>query len=155
MSYAYSSLISKDKNVVVLMDRTYWGGYRKKLLWRKFINRFRLFRGHWVIRGTLLQNLWCCLQRPKRFYQISQSRQGVILSVSLGKTICSYLTQKPKTEAGKELRKIALLLCHTDKESFDGMLDEWNSIGSKSATTTVKPKEIDIPIAKCALHISH
>lgn len=26
MSYAYSSLISKDKNMVVLMDSTYWGG---------------------------------------------------------------------------------------------------------------------------------
>lgn len=42
------------------------------------------------------------------------------------KTVCSYLTQKPKIEAGKELRKIALLLCHTDKESFEGMLNEWH-----------------------------
>lgn len=42
-------IISKDKDVVVLMDTTYWGRdfgvvllydcYRKKLLWRKFIHR--------------------------------------------------------------------------------------------------------------------
>ena len=36
-----------------------------------------------------------------------------------------YLTKYPKTEAGKTLRKITLLLTKTDKESFYYWLEEW------------------------------
>jgi len=38
-----------------------------------------------------------------------------------------YLTKKPKMQASKELWEITLLLKRTDKESFVGMLNEWNS----------------------------
>lgn len=41
------------------------------------------------------------------------------------KTIDEYLTKNPQTEAGRELRKISLLLCHTEKEPFEGALDDW------------------------------
>lgn len=37
-----------------------------------------------------------------------------------------YLTQHPKTEAGKELRIISLLLTKTDKESFVYWLEVWH-----------------------------
>ncbi|MEG0806713.1 MAG: hypothetical protein RR410_00005, partial [Alistipes sp.] len=43
------------------------------------------------------------------------------------KTVKKYLTSKPKTPAGIELKAIALMLCHTDKESFEGTLEEWYS----------------------------
>lgn len=36
-----------------------------------------------------------------------------------------YLTKKPKMEASKELWELALLLVHTDKESFEGGLQAW------------------------------
>lgn len=134
-------LISKDKDVVVLMDTTYWGRdfgvvmlydcYRKKLLWRKFINRKEvvadylegidwLEKYHFKIYGIVCDGLRGLAKSLMRYkVQYCQFHQV--------KTICSYLTQKPKTEAGKELRKIALLLCHTDKESFEGILNEWYS----------------------------
>ena len=134
-------IISKDKEVVVLMDTTYWGRdfgvvmlydcYRKKLLWRKFINRKE------VIADYLEGIAWLEKYHFKIYGIVCDGLKG--LAKSLGrykvqycqfhqvKTVCSYLTQKPKTEAGKELRKIALLLCHTDKESFEGMLNEWYS----------------------------
>lgn len=134
-------LISKDKDVVVLMDTTYWGRdfgvvmlydcYRKKLLWRKFINRKEvvadylegiewLEKYHFEIYGIVCDGLRGLAKSLMRYkVQYCQFHQV--------KTICSYLTQKPKTEAGKELRKIALLLCHTDKESFEGILNEWYS----------------------------
>ena len=36
-----------------------------------------------------------------------------------------YLTKKPKMQASKELWEHALLLSKTDKESFEGGLDDW------------------------------
>ncbi len=36
-----------------------------------------------------------------------------------------YLTKKPKMQASKELWKHTLLLTHTDKESFEGGLNDW------------------------------
>ncbi|MEG1612465.1 MAG: hypothetical protein RR318_07600, partial [Alistipes sp.] len=42
------------------------------------------------------------------------------------KTVKRYLTSTPKTPAGIELKAIALMLCHTDKESFVGVLDQWH-----------------------------
>ena len=134
-------IISKDKEVVVLMDTTYWGRdfgvvmlydcYRKKLLWRKFIHRKE------VVADYLEGIAWLEKYHFKIYGIVCDGLKG--LAKSLGrykvqycqfhqvKTVCSYLTQKPKTEAGKELRKIALLLCHTDKESFEGRLNEWYS----------------------------
>jgi hypothetical protein len=38
-----------------------------------------------------------------------------------------YLTKKPKMKASKELWELALLLVHTDKESFTGGLQDWFS----------------------------
>jgi len=41
------------------------------------------------------------------------------------KTIRNYLTKKPKMQASKELWALALLLVHTDRESFEGGLSDW------------------------------
>ena len=38
-----------------------------------------------------------------------------------------YLTKKPKVQANKELWEHALLLAHTDKESFEGGLKAWHN----------------------------
>lgn len=40
-------------------------------------------------------------------------------------TITHYLSKKPKLEAGKELRSIALTLAETDRKSFTDRLNEW------------------------------
>jgi hypothetical protein len=42
------------------------------------------------------------------------------------KTITTYISKKPKLEAGKELREIMLNLAHTDKASFEYWLKEWH-----------------------------
>ena len=41
------------------------------------------------------------------------------------KIVQRYLTLKPELEASKELLALAKLLCHTDKESFIGIYNEW------------------------------
>lgn len=132
-------IISKDKDVVVLLDTTYWGRdfgvvmlydcYRKKLLWRKFIHRKEVIADyvegiewleehHFRIYGVVCDGLRGLAKTLMR-YKVQYCQFHPV------KTVCSYLTRKPKTEAGKELRAISLMLCHTDKESFCDLLNEW------------------------------
>jgi hypothetical protein len=40
-------------------------------------------------------------------------------------TVTKYLTKRPKTEAGVELRRLALTLAHTDRQTFTGALVAW------------------------------
>ena len=40
--------------------------------------------------------------------------------------ITRYITKNPKLEAGKELRKIILLLTRTNKEDFISRLEQWH-----------------------------
>jgi hypothetical protein len=41
------------------------------------------------------------------------------------KTVTKYLTRKPKTEAGVELRSLTLTLSHTNEETFRSKLKAW------------------------------
>lgn len=133
-------IISKYKEVVVLMDATYWGknfgvllivdAYRKRLLWHKFLDKKEAIADYlegiaWLeengfrIRGIVCDGLRGLIKALTRYgVQYCQFHQV--------KTVVEYLTKYPKTPAGKELLNIAYLLCHTDKESFEGMLSEWH-----------------------------
>jgi hypothetical protein len=132
-------IVSKYKEVVILMDATYWGksfgvllivdAYRKRLLWRKFLDKKETIADYlegveWLrehkfkILGIVCDGLWGLPQALVRYkVQYCQFHQV--------KTVDEYHTKNPQTDAGKELQKIAHLLCHTDKESFIGMLDMW------------------------------
>lgn len=132
-------IISKYKEVIILMDATYWGknfgvllivdAYRKRLLWRKFLDKKETIADYlegieWLrehkfkIRGIVCDGLWG-LPQALRLYKVQYCQFHQV------KTVDEYLTKNPLTDAGKELQKIAHLLCHTDKESFIGMLDMW------------------------------
>lgn len=132
-------IISKYKEVVILMDATYWGksfgvllivdAYRKRLLWRKFLDKKETIADYlegvaWLeengfrIRGIVCDGLRGLAQALVKYrVQYCQFHQV--------KTVVEYLTKHPKTEAGKELLEIAYQLCHTDKDSFVEMLDMW------------------------------
>ena len=134
-------IVSKYKEVVILMDATYWGrdfgvllivdAYRKRLLWRKFLDKKEtiadylegiewLRENNFIIRGIVCDGLRGLAQSLSQYkVQYCQFHQV--------KTVVEYLTKNPQTEAGQELLKIAYLLCHTDKESFDGMLEMWHT----------------------------
>ena len=134
-------IVSKYKEVVILMDATYWGrdfgvllivdAYRKRLLWRKFLDKKEtiadylegiewLHENNFIIRGIVCDGLRGLAQSLSQYkVQYCQFHQV--------KTVVEYLTKNPQTEAGQELLKIAYLLCHTDKESFEGMLEMWHT----------------------------
>ena len=134
-------IVSKYKEVVILMDATYWGrnfgvllivdAYRKRLLWRKFLDKKEtiadylegiewLRENNFIIRGIVCDGLRGLAQSLSQYkVQYCQFHQV--------KTVVEYLTKNPQTEAGQELLKIAYLLCHTYKESFEGMLEMWHT----------------------------
>ncbi len=114
-------IVSKYKDVVVLMDATYWGrnfgvlllvdAYRKRLLWRKFLDKKEtiadylegidwLKEHNFVILGIVCDGLRGLPQALVRYrVQYCQFHQV--------KTVNEYLTKHPQTDAGKQLQKIA------------------------------------------------
>ena len=132
-------LISRDKDVVVLMDATYCGksfgvvvmkdSRTVKVLWRKFIYRKETLSDYkegvdWLISNKFkIEGIVCDGLRGmfrlfgKYNVQMCQFHQMQIVK--------RYLTQSPELEASKELLSIIRMFCHTDKESFMGIFDQW------------------------------
>ena len=132
-------LVSSQNDVVVLMDATYWNNrfgvlafkdaHRKCVLWYKFLYRHEtvedyrigvnwLEEHHYNILGIVcdgLKGLFRALERyPVQYCQFHQI-----------KTIQTKLTKHPESAAGRELLELAYQLTRTDKESFEGALQEW------------------------------
>ena len=72
----------------------------------------------WIIKAIVSDwkkwLLWCFWDIPTQMCNFHQIQ-----------IITRYLTKRPKLQANIELRKIALLLTQTDKESFTFWLEEW------------------------------
>ena len=129
---------NKNKEVIVLLDTTYWGRNFGVMLFRDAISKKNLL--HYYVntetialykkgieelksQGYIIKAIVCDGRRglfnafdgiPVQMCQFHQ------LSI-----IRRYLTTKPKLEASKELKEIASLVTKTDKESFEGLLKEW------------------------------
>jgi hypothetical protein len=68
---------------------------------------------------------------------VCDGRKGLLsLFPDIPKQMCQFhqvaiitrcLTRKPKLQAAKELRELALLLSKTDRESFEGGLAAWHT----------------------------
>ena len=130
--------ISKDKEVVILLDTTYWGrnfglmvikdALRNKILWHKYV-RYEtiadylegvnwLKREGFVIYGVVCDGLRGLLQALFQYrVQMCQVHQQRIIS--------TYLTLEPDLDASKELLAISNMMTKTDKESFIGMTEQW------------------------------
>ena len=121
------------------MDTTYWGrnfgvvimkdSLSGDVLWFKFINRHERLEDYkegisyleslgYPIQGLVCDGFKGLRQAfPNHKFQLCQFHQVM--------TIKTKLTSRPKLEASKELLVISKMLCHTDKESFIGALEEW------------------------------
>lgn len=120
---------------------TYWGrnfgvvimkdSLSGNVLWYKFINRHERLEDykegitHLDSLGYTIQAIVCDgfkgLRQafPNYKFQLCQFHQVM--------TIKTKLTSRPKLEASKELLAISKMLCHTDKDSFIGALEEWHT----------------------------
>ena len=132
--------VSKHKDVIILMDTTYWGrnsglmvikdAIRGKILWHKHVkhetialylegiewlenNGFKI----WGIVCDGLKGLFNALSKYK--VQMCQVHQQRIIQ--------RYLTLNPQLPASIELLTLSKLLTSTDKDSFIGAFDEWQN----------------------------
>ncbi len=136
-----SSARPVQKDLVAMMAASYWGwnfgGVAIKdhvsgvVLWHKFIGRKErtgdyvegiraLERQGFTIRGIVSDGLKGLRDRLSA-YRFQYCRFHQVMTVK------HKLTSHPKLEASIELLDIAKLLCHTDKESFVGILNGWHA----------------------------
>ena len=132
-------IISSNKDVVVLMDATYWGrnfgvvvmkdARTRKILWRKFIFRKETLSDYregmdWLIgNGFQIEGIVC--DGLRGIFQMFSRYRIQMCQFHQARIVKRYLTQNPELEASIELLNITKTLSSTDKESFVGMFDDW------------------------------
>ena len=144
--------ISKDKDVVILMDTTYWGrtsglmvikdALRGKILWHKHVQHETIalyMEGiRWLeengfkIWGIVCDGLKGLLNTLSKYnVQMCQVHQQRIIQ--------KYLTLSPELQPSKELLSLSRLLTNTDKESFIGAFNKW----AKKWDSFLKERSVD------------
>jgi len=124
--------------VIILMDTTYWGRGFGVMLFKDAITGENLLKyyvktetNYWYKKGIEeLQTLGFTI-----IAIVCDGRTGLMQSFpTIPVQMCQfhqvaiirrYLTKNPKLQASKELKGVVALLKQTDKESFQGALEEW------------------------------
>jgi len=125
-------------DAVIVMDTCYFrrgfgvmvfrDSYTKKNLLWKFLKHETLAE---YIRGieSIISNGWNVLgivcDGKRGLFSAFEGIPVQMCQFHQVAIITRYITKKPKLEAGKELRKIILLLSRTDKEDFISMIEQW------------------------------
>lgn len=133
-------VVSKEKDVVINMDTTYWGrnfglmvikdAYRNKILWFKFVRNETVadyeegvewLRGNgYRIYGIVCDGMRGLFKAFRRYrIQMCQFHMEMIVR--------RYLTDSPDLEASKELSAISRTLSIVPKEEFIGALSSWHN----------------------------
>jgi len=126
------------RKVVVLMDTTYWGRNFGVMLFKDAYTKENLLK-YYVKTETNNQYIEGILELKKRGFTIlgivCDGRRGLLQSFkSIPIQMCQfhqvaiirrYITKNPKLPASIELKEVVSLLKMTDKESFEGALNEW------------------------------
>lgn len=133
----YVQKISKDKEVTIQMDTTYWGrnfglmvikdALRKKILWRKYVR-------HETVADYKEGVWWLMSQGFKIYGAVIDGMKGLAQSLPFPVQLCQfhqmlmvrrYLTQEPELDASRELLELVNSITKMDKESFIGLFNEW------------------------------
>lgn len=127
------------KKVVVLMDTTYWGRGFGVMLFKDAYSKENLLKYYVKTETNLLYIKGIKELQDKGFIVqgiVCDGRKGLIQAFGeIPVQMCQfhqsaimrrYLTKRPKLEAAQELMVVVDLLKQTDKESFEGVLNEWH-----------------------------
>jgi len=120
------------------MDTTYWGRSFGVMLFKDAITKENLLK-YYVKNETNLLYKQGIAELQSRDYTIiaivCDGRRGLLSSFGyIPVQMCQfhqvaiirrYITKKPRTQASIELNQIVRLMTKTDKESFEGTLNEW------------------------------
>lgn len=128
----------ESRCVIVLMDTTYWGRSFGVMLFKYAITKENLLKYYMKNETNYLyrQGVKELLSRGYIIKAIvSDGRKGLIQSFGLilvqmcqfhqVAIIRRYITKNPKLPASIELKEIVMLMKQTDKESFEGALNDW------------------------------
>ena len=128
----------KPQPIIVAADTVFWGRYygvavarepnlKKNLYWIEVKQetpivysyiRYQLEKRGFTIRGTVIDG-------KKGVKEVYFGIPVQLCHFHQLKTVKRYLTSRPKLEAGKELRNIALTLTKTTEDKFKKDLDIW------------------------------
>lgn len=139
MRYQPSFLDKQPRKVIVLMDTTYWGREHGTMLFKDAITNENLLKYN-VSNETVEKYSAGIAELKSRGYEIlgivCDGRRGLfnafpdipiqMCQFHQQKIVTTRLTKRPKTEPGKELRSLSLMLTKTDRESFEGALGLWH-----------------------------
>jgi len=130
--------LKQAKNVIVLMDTTYWGRSFGVMLFKDAITKENLLK-YYVRYETNRLYQEGILKLQSQGYKIlaivCDGRRGLLNSFgNIPVQMCQfhqvaiirrYITKKPRLQASIELNQVVRLMSRTDKESFEGSLNEW------------------------------
>ena len=137
-SYCVVKAEPAARDVIVLMDTTYWGRGFGVMLFKDAITKENLLKYYVKNESNALYRQG--IEELKRagftvLAIVCDGRKGLIQSFEgtplqmcqfhQSAIIRRYLTKKPKLKAAQELLEVADLMKRTDKESFTGALSEW------------------------------
>ena len=134
----YVQKISKNKDVTIQLDTTYWGrnfglmvikdALRNKILWRKYVR-------YETIKDYLEGVEWLKSQGFKIYGVVIDGMRGLAQALyPIPVQMCQfhqimivrrYLTQDPDIEASIELLCLIKEITRMEKESFIGAFEEW------------------------------
>lgn len=130
---------SSPKEVVVLMDTTYFGRRLGVMLFKDALGGENLYKTYVKTETNQLYAQGIDYLKQKGFTvsaMVCDGRRGLFqLFPGIPMQMCNfhqvaiirrYLTKKPKMQASKDLWALTLLLVRTDKESFEGALSDWH-----------------------------
>ncbi len=136
--YQLENKVIKAKEVIVLMDTTYWGRKFGVMLFKDALSKENLLKFYvknesnalyiegieeLKSNGFIILAIVCDGRKgltqsfPNIPVQMCQFHQSAIIR--------RYLTKKPKLKAAQEFMEVVDLMKHTDKESFIGALELW------------------------------
>lgn len=126
------------RDVIVLMDTTYWGRLFGVMLFKDAITKENLLKYYVKNETNLLYKNGIKELQSKGYTIIAivcDGRKGLLNSFSeIPVQMCQfhqaaiirrYITKKPKLQASIELNQVVRLMVKTDKESFEGALYQW------------------------------
>lgn len=130
---------SSPKEVIVLMDTTYFGRKFGVMLFKDALSGVNLYKTYvktetnqlyaqgieyLLKKGFIISAIVCDGRRG--LFQLLPGTPMQMCNFHQVAIIRRYLTKKPKMQASKELWALTMLLVRTDKESFEGALSDWH-----------------------------
>ena len=151
----YVQKISKNKDVTIQLDTTYWGrnfglmvikdALRNKILWRKYVR-------YETIKDYLEGVEWLKFQGFKIYGAVIDGMRGLAQALyPIPVQMCQfhqimivrrYLTQDPDIEASIELLCLIKEITRMDKESFIGAFEEWYERNKDTLNERVNDRRI-------------